>query len=417
MHQCSIVLQLTKRERYLNSILFIYLVYVIATAEGRRTYDKKHSCFFCQKEYSKIGRHLEQVHSEEDEVKEALNLDPKDKKRGEIFEKLCRYGNYNHNMKVLEMNEGELKVVRRPAPGTKADPGEYLPCKYCYGFFLGDELWRHAEKCPFKENSEKTASRQMKSSARHMLAAGQFTKGCSKLLSEKVLSKMTYDEVSLIVQGDETILTVGSRMLEKRGTEKAAEVSQKMRLLGRVVKEARKKTGERNCSLVDLLKPEEFDTLIHCARTLGGYDESDGSTAKKKFKAPATTVHCGYELKRAALIVRCQALREKNMKKKKTVDMFLELYELEWHNLVVAPALNNLAFKKHNTPQLLPLTTDLLKLREYLTGRLASLTGKVKENVNKQDWRELAEVCLTRLIMFNKRRGKKNNNIMFMLQF
>jgi hypothetical protein len=344
-------------------------------------------------------------------------LEPKDKKRGEIFEKLCRYGNFNHNMKVLEVNEGELKVVRRPAPGTKVNPGEYLPCKYCYGFFLGDELWRHAEKCPFKEGSEKTASRQMKYSARSMLSAGQFTPGASKLLSEKVLSKMTCNEVSLIVQGDETILTMGSQMLEKRGTEKAAEVSQKMRLLGRVIKEGRKTTGERNCSLVDLLKPEKFDTLIHCAQTLGGYDESDGSTSKKKFKAPATTVHCGYELKRAALIVRCQALREKNMKKKEDIDFFLQLYDAEWHNRVVAPALNNLAVKKHNTPQLLPLTTDLLKLRKYLTGRLASLTDRVKEKANKEDWRELAEVCLTRLIMFNKRRGKKNNIVMFTPQF
>jgi hypothetical protein len=61
----------TKRKRYFNIILFIYLVYIIATAEDRRTTDKKHSCFFCQKEYSKIARHLEQVHKEEDEVKEA----------------------------------------------------------------------------------------------------------------------------------------------------------------------------------------------------------------------------------------------------------------------------------------------------------------------------------------------------------
>ncbi|CAB3995467.1 Phthiocerol synthesis polyketide synthase type I, partial [Paramuricea clavata] len=54
---------------------------------------------------------------------------------------------------------------------------------------------------------------------------------------------------------DETILKLGAQLLEKRGTEKATEVSQKMRLLGRVVQEGR-------------------------------FEENDGSSSKKSFKAP-----------------------------------------------------------------------------------------------------------------------------------
>lgn len=73
--------------------------------EGERVYDKKHSCFFCQKEYSKIARHLQQVLGNE-EVKTALNYDPNDPKRVEQFEKLCRMDNYNHNMKILDLGEG-----------------------------------------------------------------------------------------------------------------------------------------------------------------------------------------------------------------------------------------------------------------------------------------------------------------------
>ena len=128
---------------------------------GEKTYDKKQSCFFCKKENSKIARHLEQVHGEEEEVKIALSYKRNDKRRKHQFEKLCRFGNFNHNMEVLERNEGELKVVRRPAPNTKVDPNDYLPCKFCHGFFLSDEIWRHAPKCPFKED-ETTSSRGMK---------------------------------------------------------------------------------------------------------------------------------------------------------------------------------------------------------------------------------------------------------------
>ena len=119
-------------------------------------YDKKHSCFYCEKEFSKIARHLEQVHKEEDGVKIALQYKSKDEKRVCQFEKLCRMGNYNHNMKVLDLDEGELKVVRRPPSNTSPNISDYLPCKYCYGFFPSDELWRHGPKCPFNEDEENT---------------------------------------------------------------------------------------------------------------------------------------------------------------------------------------------------------------------------------------------------------------------
>ena len=128
---------------------------------------------------------------------------------------------------------------------------------------------------------------------------------------------MAQDEISILVQSDQAILTLGSQLLEKRGTEKAAEFSQKMRLLGRVLKEGRKLTGNMAATLQDLLKPGNFDNLISCARNIASYDESDGTSSKKNFRAPATAIHCGYELKRASVIIRCQALREKDMEKKR----------------------------------------------------------------------------------------------------
>ena len=51
---------------------------------------------------------------------------------------------------------------------------------------------------------------------------------------------MTPDDVTAVVKTDPTILSVDSQMAENRGKEKAVEVSQKMRLLARVVLEMRK---------------------------------------------------------------------------------------------------------------------------------------------------------------------------------
>ncbi|XP_028413938.1 uncharacterized protein LOC114536789 isoform X2 [Dendronephthya gigantea] len=122
-------------------------------------------------------------------------------------------------------------------------------------------------------------------------------------------------------------------------------------------------------------------------------------------KAPATSVHCGYEPKKAAVIIRCQALREQDAQKKSDIDNLLQLYDAEWHDRISRPALDNLALKKHNTPQLLPITEEFLSVRKHVTEQIEQLTKKVTDDVTAERWRKLAEVCLTRLIMFNKRRG------------
>ena len=119
-------------------------------AEGKRVYDKSNSCFYCNKEFLKVARHLQQVHFDEAEVKKALAYKANDSNRKKQFEKLCRMGNFNHNMTVLELKKGELKVVRRPSSNMDINSRNYMPCTFCHGFFQESLLRRHAAKCPFQ---------------------------------------------------------------------------------------------------------------------------------------------------------------------------------------------------------------------------------------------------------------------------
>ena len=136
-----------------------------------------------------------------------------------------------------------------------------------------------------------------------LLASNNFPKECSKKkLSESVISTMALDNVSAVVKLDKTILTLGSDLIENRGIEKVGEVTQQMRVLARIVLEGRKVTGNEKANLEDFLKPSQFDTLVQCARNLGGYSEEDGALANRQFKSPSTAGKCGYSLKKAALI-------------------------------------------------------------------------------------------------------------------
>lgn len=86
-----------------NFSSLLILVYIKTVAAGKRAYDKQNSCSFCEKEFSKVARHMQQVHGKEPEVKKAIAHKKKDGNKNIKFEKLCRMDNFNHNMKVLKI--------------------------------------------------------------------------------------------------------------------------------------------------------------------------------------------------------------------------------------------------------------------------------------------------------------------------
>ena len=157
-----------------------------------------------------------------------------------------------------------------------------------------------------------------------LIAGGKFPDGCSKLLSEKVLATMAHDSVGLAVKSDKTILTLC--MLEKKGAYKLNEISPKMRLLGRILVEARKNCVNQNASLKDVLILSNFD-MMKRARDIGGYEENDGTSSKRSFKSLSTTITCGYEIRTAASIIESQALHQREINKVEAIGVFIRLCE------------------------------------------------------------------------------------------
>lgn len=232
---------------------------IATTKDDKRVYDKKNSCYYCSKEYPKIARHLQHVHGKQSEVAEALGFKKGRLERKKQLEKLRLMGNFLHNMKVLEIQDGELKVFRRPTAENRGDPNDYLPCKYCHGFVKKQDLWRHAKTCQFCTDEESmTKNKNLKYAGRLLLAANKFPKGCSKQLSEEVIGGMIDDQISQVVQSDETILLYGSTLLEKLGKNRANNVSQEMRQLGRLLVVAREKTGVPDAKMQHLLDGESI---------------------------------------------------------------------------------------------------------------------------------------------------------------
>ena len=310
----------------------------------------------------------------------------------------------------MKKKNGELKVIRRPGQGMDKDPSNYLPCQFCHGFFKKKYLHWHTPKCPFVDPDQvNVRSKKLQHAGRLLLASNKFPTGCSLQLSEQVLSIMAIDHVSDVVRSDETILMVGSTMIENRGGKKAVEVSHQMWLLSRLLIKVRELCGAPAVSLQTILSPEYFDNLIASARSLGGYcDDSSSTVGRLKLLRPLQNADMRW--KKTAYVVKQEALRKKDMATKGNIDIFLELYEAEWSKKVMSHALKNLSYRKHNKPQILPITNDLLVLRTFLKENITSLTAEVRKKVRKENWRTLAVLTLARLIIFHKRRGNIQNS-------
>ena len=110
---------------------------------------------------------------------------------------------------------------------------------------------------------------------------------------------MNKDEITDIVKMDDLIKMYGAFVLAGKGCKKASDISQRLRLLGRLLQSLRGKVApaKKNDTLSDFLCPEYFDRVIECVKEMAGYSlvNSDGERLPS-FKTPSLPLKMGYAL-------------------------------------------------------------------------------------------------------------------------
>lgn len=137
---------------------------------------------------------------------------------------------------------------------------DYRYCPECFGFYSKLTLRKHLQGCTSREYSVKEIK---------FLFAGL---ACRDDKSDEafqcVLSTMVNDEVSTLVKGDPLILQHGRNIHEGFNFKKASEVSYRMRLLGRILKEVRVDQRNSKLSMQDMIHPSIFDSVTKCVREM-----------------------------------------------------------------------------------------------------------------------------------------------------
>ena len=364
--------------------------------DGNRVYDSSHACAFCGKEFSKIARHISTVHSSEPEISSIAALTKKE--RAVKLEIIRNRGDFIHNLKVLQVG-GELKVCRRPLEGENVSPDSYTPCPTCFGFFLKAELWRHSQNCVVtRKKIEKGRKLVYESSI--LLYGGSSDK--DKGLWDNVIATMKQDDITELIKKDELITSFGSFIFASKGKSAKWYISQRMRILARLLKQLNSNIDEEpHLSLIELMKPSFFDDFVSATKELCTLQQGNQC---QEFKIPSLALKIGYAMKKACVLGRGIALRKKDKILMEDLQYFIDLIESDWSTRISSVAIDTLNEKTFNSHDILPVTEDLIKLKDFIVEGVRENYLKLRNEVTPESFRSLEEFAISRILTFNKRR-------------
>ncbi|KAJ8929724.1 hypothetical protein NQ314_017560 [Rhamnusium bicolor] len=255
-------------------------------------------------------------------------------------------------------------------------------------------------KCPEK----KTSGNRNPISECNSLLNGIYGSNIRDDFLTNITNKMKNDEVTQICKSDELILKFGNMIYEKYNISQSELISQSMRQLGRLLQEINKESTPK-LSLAQCIVPNKIDIVINATKSL--CTVSTSSNSRPEFLTPSLGLKIGNHITKCANIERGRALRRGDLTRDKELRSFIDIMELEWKVKVSSNALHTLYKRKFNGEQLLPLTSDLMKLNIYLENEMKACKDELEKCTvpTIKTWIRFASLILCRIVLFNNKRS------------
>ena len=109
-------------------------------------------------------------------------------------------------------------------------------------------------------------------------------------------------------------------------------------------------------------------------------------------------------MKKACVLGRGIALRKKDKILMEDLQYFIDLIEGEWSTRISSVAIDTLNEKTFNSHDILPVTEDLIKLKDFIVEGVRENYLKLRNEVTPESFRSLEEFAISRILTFNKRR-------------
>jgi hypothetical protein len=222
---------------------------------------------------------------------------------------------------------------------------------------------------------------------------------------------MRRDESKKYIGTDFLILKYGMSLYRRHGRNRHNDISQKMRMLARLVLQTKKIGGvEPDVNLHMLLCGASFDAVLAATEEICQVDSSE--LGRPLFKNPSFGIQIGHILVKCAELKKGLGIRTNSVSMVQDSDSFISLHKSDWTSVISSSALATYKHRRYNAPEVLPVTSDLLKLKKYQESTIASLTSSLRDKPAYGTWRQLCEVVYSRVVIFNKRRCGETSKLL-----
>lgn len=365
----------------------------VELSRGSKGDKKSNFCFYCNTVQSKIARHLELKHRNEEEVNKFLSLPKKSIERREAIGLIRKKGNFKFNTQT-DLNDGSMIVVRRPTKKENQCGSYFLPCFNCRGHYALHNLRHHYRICAKKKDTARNVlklGRRVAQSVHHR---------ASIKLKKDILPVMRNDNIYNLIRYDLLIILYGNYLCQIYRLQHLGDhVRQQLRLVGRYL-EALKSIEPNINELQTLFDPKYYDTAIKAVNIVAKYNEDTES-----YEIPYNATTLGTCLKKLCKILINEFIKQHEYEKQKLAKNFLKILEIEYGSTVNKTVAETQTKNSRKKVVSLPKTTDIKKLINFLEEKRISSMQELKNKFTFCAWKSLAEATLIIIQIFNRRRA------------
>lgn len=360
-------------------------------SKGAKGEQKKNYCLFCKQPQSKIARHLENKHQNEESVMAFCTLKKGSLERKNAIAVLRKKGNFLFNVKQ-DLNNGILVPTRRPRTEEKRSGKCFTACPNCKGFYTKNNIRHHYAAC-----TGKVGSKGVLSKARCTI--GRIHEQASKVMRHEIIPVMREDEIVRLIRYDFLIIKYGNQLcMNYRKKYLHKMIRAKLRLLGRFLK----KLKEIESSIIDfasLFDPKHYDKVVDAINAVVGLNEETGM-----YESASNAAELTKSIKRIGRLLVTECIKSHDSEKQQNTENFLKLCETGFPCTINRTVMESLVAAKRRKVVRLPKTEDIIKLNRYLDNIIDIYYKKLLNMFSVQIWRTLAEALLVRIQTFNRRR-------------
>lgn len=226
-------------------------------------------------------------------------------------------------------------------------------------------------------------------------------------LSENIFPNMHHDDCVDVIRYDWLLITFGNDLcLNYSASYQQDLIKRHLRSAGKLLLASRS-ISERITDFASLLHVKSCNIIIDAIRTVSGFDQTT-----KSFKHPSTAAATVTLINHVAEVFLVESMKEEKKEQEENVTRFSTVFQKE-AKVKINKIVGVMKEKAHRErDDNIPSTADVRRLADYIDAETDKCFTELKLKYSYPKWLYLAQLTMTSIIVFNRRRVGEVRNIL-----